>query len=78
MYDPVNSPQHYAQGRRYEVIDVIEDSVQFAPDPVTGGLQWNTLKYVHRCWNKDSALQDLKKGRWYLDRLINVLEARNG
>lgn len=76
--DPVNHPAHYAEGRRYEVIDVIEDSVQFAPDPVAGGLQWQTLKYIHRCWSKDTALQDLRKARWYLDRLITLLEDRNG
>ena len=76
--DPVNHPAHYAEGRKYEVIDVIEDSVQFAPDPVAGGLQWQTLKYIHRCWSKDTALQDLRKARWYLDRLITLLEDRNG
>jgi hypothetical protein len=76
--DPVNHPAHYAEGRKYEVIDVIEDTVQFAPDPVTGGLQWQTLKYTHRCWNKDTALQDLRKARWYLDRLISRLEDRHG
>jgi hypothetical protein len=76
--DPVNHPAHYAEGRRYEVIDVIEDAVQFAPNPVAGGLQWQALKYIHRCWNKDSAPQDLRKARWYLDRLITLLEERDG
>jgi hypothetical protein len=76
--DPVNHPAHYAEGRRYEVIDVIEDSVQLAPDPVAGGLQWQTLKYLLRCWRKEAALQDLRKARWYLDRLITLLEDRNG
>ena len=37
MSDPVNSPAHYTAGR-YEAIDVIEDAVQHAPDPVVGGL----------------------------------------
>lgn len=76
--DPVNHPPHYAQDRRFEVIDVIEDSVQFAPDAVAGGLQWQVLKYVHRCWSKQNALQDLHKARWYLDRLIFLLEGRRG
>ncbi|MGA1114591.1 MAG: DUF3310 domain-containing protein [Aquiluna sp.] len=78
MPDPVNHPEHYALDRRFEVIDVIEDSVQFAPDPVLGGLQWQILKYVHRCWGKDNSVQDLKKARWYLDRLIVHLEAFYG
>ena len=74
MADPVNRPPHYAEGRVFEVIDVIEDSVQFAPDPVTGGLQWQVLKYVHRCWNKNNPRQDLEKAQWYLTRLIDSLE----
>ena len=78
MSDLVNRPDHYALDRKYEVIEVIEDSVQFAPDAVSGGLQWQVLKYVHRCWSKDSTVQDLCKARWYLDRLIALLEDRNG
>lgn len=78
MSDLVNKPDHYSLDRKYEVIEVIEDSVQFAPDAVSGGLQWQVLKYVHRCWTKDSTVQDLRKARWYLDRLILLLEDRNG
>jgi hypothetical protein len=78
MSDLVNSPAHYALDRKYEVIEVIEDSVRFAPDPISGGLQWQVLKYVHRCWSKDSTVQDLRKARWYLNRLITLMEDRNG
>lgn len=78
MSDMVSHPPHYADERRFEVIEVIEDSVQFAPDSVVGGLQWQVLKYVHRCWGKNNALQDLKKARWYLDRLIHKLESGYG
>lgn len=78
MSDMVNQPPHYADDRRFEVIDVIEDSVQFAPDAVVGGLQWQVLKYVHRCWNKQNTIQDLRKARWYLDRLIHKLESGYG
>jgi hypothetical protein len=78
MSDSVTKPAHYALNRKYEVIEVIEDSVQFAPDAVTGGLQWQVLKYVHRCWSKEATVQDLRKARWYLDRLITTLEYPNG
>ena len=74
MTDLVNSPPHYAQDRPIEVIDKIEDAVRFAPDPVLGGLQWQILKYVERCWLKDKPAQDLKKAQWYLNRLIDKLE----
>jgi hypothetical protein len=78
MSDGVNHPPHYADGRKYEVIDVIEDSVQFAPNAVLGGLQWQVLKYMHRCWSKQSSMEDLRKARWYLNRLISHVETTNG
>lgn len=72
--DEVNHPLHYTLGRRFEVIDVLEDAVGLAPDAVLGGLQWQTLKYLNRLWNKSDPLKDAKKARWYLDRLISKLE----
>ena len=73
MSDMVNRPAHYTRGK-YEAIDVIEDAVIRAPDPVRGALQWQVLKYTLRMWDKYAPLQDAKKARWYLDRLINQLE----
>ena len=72
-YDMVNSPPHYTKGK-FEAIDVIEDAVQHAPNAVYGTLQWQTLKYLLRMWHKNSVLEDAKKARWYLDRLINKME----
>lgn len=72
MNDPVNHPAHY-QGR-FEAIDVIEDAVSRAPDPVVAGCQWQALKYLLRLWGKGNALQDAQKARWYLERLIGHLE----
>ncbi len=74
--DNVNHPSHYTEGRAFEVIDVLEDWIARAPDPVLGGLQWNSLKYQGRVWDKVNPLEDLKKSRWYLNRLIDKLEAR--
>lgn len=73
-HDPVNNPAHYTQGRRFDVIEVLEDWVVRAPGPVEGGLQWNVCKYLGRLWDKQNALQDARKSRWYLDRLIALLE----
>ena len=70
--DGVDHPSHYTSGGQ-EVIDTIEDVVKDAPDPVVGGLQWNTLKYVMRLWLKDNPKKDAMKARWYLDRLISKL-----
>lgn len=71
--DAVNSPSHYTRGR-VEVIEIIEDAVQDAPEPYTAVLQGNILKYLLRLWVKDNPVQDAKKARWYLDRLIKRLE----
>ena len=72
--DLVNSPAHYTQGR-FEAIDVIEDVIRDAPDPITGMLLGNTLKYLLRVWHKDNPTQDVSKSQWYLSRLISHLES---
>ena len=64
--DAVNHPPHYNQGT-IEVIDAIED----------WGLDFNAgnvVKYVARHQHKTEPLEDLKKARWYLDRLIEGWE----
>jgi hypothetical protein len=76
MSDVVNHPSHYTAGR-FEAIDVIEDAVTTAPDPVVGGLQWQSLKYLLRLWGKGNPLQDAQKAAWYLNRLIATLKARS-
>ena len=73
MNDPVN-PQHY-RNYRIEVIDILEDAVARAPDAVKGSLQYQVLKYMLRLWDKENPLQDAKKSRWYLERLIIKLQA---
>lgn len=71
MSDPINHPLHYNSGG-IEVIDVIE-----AFDLCFSG--GNCLKYLLRAGRKDPAteLQDLKKARFYLDRLIARLEKQS-
>lgn len=73
MTDPVNHPPHYTAGR-FEAIDVIEDAVAHAPDPVAGFLQGQALKYLLRLWNKGNSAQDAAKAAWYLRRLLGRLE----
>ena len=71
--DRVISPSHYTSGKR-EVIDTIEDAVKDAPSTIYGMLQGQVLKYILRVWLKDNPVEDMKKARWYLDRLINHYE----
>ena len=72
--DQIN-PDHYKRGP-VEAIDVIEAAVADAPDPVSGYLQGQCLKYLLRLWLKSSSVDDAKKCGWYLQRLIQTLEAR--
>ena len=73
--DMVNHPPHYSNpNKKLETIDKIEDAVQFAPDPVLGGLQWQVLKYMDRLWDKKNPKQDAQKALWYLTRLIDKLD----
>ena len=74
MNDPVNSPNHYKYDK-FEVIDILEQAVSRAPDPVKGSLQYQVLKYMLRIWDKENPLQDAQKSRWYLNRLIDNMEA---
>ena len=69
MNHPVHSPAHYNKGR-IEAIEVIEDVVAGAPEPVVGYLIGQTLKYILRAWYKSDARKDLQKAAWYLDRAI--------
>ena len=64
--DAVNHPAHYSPGP-YEAINVIE-----AWD--LGFHLGNAVKYIARAGRKGDALEDLKKARWYLSRLIEQLE----
>lgn len=74
--DPVNSPAHYTNGRRFEVIDVLEDWAARADDPVEASLLFTTLKYLGRLYDKDcDPKTDAKKAQWYLTRLIARMEA---
>ncbi|GEM_PF-3070854 len=68
LFDPVNRPQHYAD-RKYEVIDVIEDSMSVTE--FKGFLLGNVLKYVMR-YDKKGGVQDLEKSNWYLQKLIEA------
>ena len=70
--DMVNSPAHYTRGTQ-EVIDIIEEAIQDAPDVKAGMLQAQTLKYLLRLWLKSNAPQDAQKAKWYLERLIKHL-----
>lgn len=70
MHDPIN-PLHYIDSS-IECIDAIEASM--SPQEFKGYLRGNCQKYLWRFTKKNGA-EDLKKAKWYLERLIEKEEA---
>jgi hypothetical protein len=71
MSDRVEHPEHYTKGK-IECIDAIEAA--------TAGLVGieavciaQVIKYVWR-WKWKNGIEDLKKARWYLDKLMGKLD----
>jgi hypothetical protein len=65
--ESIDHPAHYGGDTPYEAIKVIE----------AWGLGFhlgNALKYLSRADKKGTAIEDLKKARWYLDREIKRRE----
>tara|TARA_Y100000034_G_scaffold112612_1_gene146764 strand:+ start:667 stop:960 length:294 start_codon:yes stop_codon:yes gene_type:complete len=67
--DDVDSPFHYNKGS-IECVDAIEAAS--TKEEFEGYVRANVLKYVWRFRYKDN-IKDLKKARWYLDKLIDSL-----
>ena len=73
MTDNIEKPSHYTFGK-YECIDVIEElSKQNNLQGIEGFLYGNIIKYLWRYKHKNE-IEDLKKARWYLGRLISHTE----
>lgn len=66
--DMVNHPPHYTSGG-IECIDAIAAALSVHKDPMSAWLTGQILKY---CWRLPlkNGVEDLKKARFYLDRLI--------
>jgi len=80
MSDAIN-PDHYKR-LPVEAIEIIESAIDNAPSAQDGYLHGQVLKYALRCWHKNG-IEDLKKAKWYLDRLIehcdeSLLDANKG
>jgi len=72
MTDLVNHPPHYADtDGGIECIEAIESSM--SPAEFKGFLKGNVQKYIWRYSQKNGA-EDLKKAKWYLERLITIRE----
>lgn len=69
--DPVTRPSHYTNGK-VECIDAI-DAATTGLEGIEAVCTGNVLKYIFR-WKLKNGIEDLKKARWYLDRLIAKVE----
>jgi len=68
--DKVNHPSHYTQGG-IECIEALKASM--STDEFRGYLKGCQMKYMWR-YRLKNGVEDLKKARWYLNRLISEME----
>ena len=66
-HDAVNHPSHYCIDG-IECIDVIKATTKGMP-AFDAFCQGNAMKYLFR-WQYKNGVEDLKKARWYIDKLI--------
>jgi hypothetical protein len=76
LYDNVENPHHYNAGS-IETIDYIVDVLgEYDAIHYCHG---NLIKYTgSRLWNKSNPIEDAKKARWYLDKMIELMEKTKG
>lgn len=72
MTDLVNNPPHYTAGK-VECIDALEAATQ-GLEGIEAVCTANAIKYLWR-WKRKNGAEDLKKARWYIDRLIAGAES---
>ena len=69
--DMVNHPSHYNQGG-IECIDCIKSAI-VGKVGIEAFCVGNAIKYLFR-YEEKNGIEDVKKARWYIDRLIKELE----
>ena len=78
--DPVSKPKHYLLREGYEVYDLRQDLAKKTEKigvPNDWFSDWDrAVEYLLRMWEKNE-LEDAKKSRWYLNKLIEKLEAED-
>ncbi|MFD1176877.1 DUF3310 domain-containing protein [Paenibacillus puldeungensis] len=73
--DNVEYPSHYIAGK-IECIDAIEAATEGLTG-FEGSLTGNIIKYMWR-WKRKNGIEDLKKARWYLNKLIEKVGENDG
>ena len=70
-YDVVNKPRHDNQGG-IECIDALK-AATVRKTGIEAVCTANAIKYLWR-YEEKNGIEDVKKARWYIDRLIKELE----
>lgn len=71
MDDKVNHPAHYTGGK-VEYIDAVEAATKGLTG-FEGLCTGNAIKYLWR-WKHKNGAEDLRKAKWYIDRLLKTIE----
>ena len=71
--DMVNHPSHYIQGG-IECIDALK-AATVSKTGIEAVCTANAIKYLWR-YEEKNGIEDVKKARWYIDRLIRELEEK--
>lgn len=69
--DMVNHPSHYTQGG-IECIDALK-AATVSKTGIEAVCTANAIKYLWR-YEEKNGIEDVKKARWYIDRLIKEIE----
>lgn len=73
--DNVEHPAHYNSGK-YETIDIIIDTLgEYEAISYCHG---NVIKYMSRLWEKGKPIEDASKAKWYLNKMIELMEKTKG
>lgn len=70
--DNVNHPTHYTGGK-VECIDALEAATETL-NGIKAVCTANAIKYLWR-WKRKNGVEDLKKARWYINKLISIYDA---
>lgn len=71
----IEHPEHYGGDTPYECVKVLR--AWLTPEQYEGFLRGNALKYLCRVGKKDESRQELKKAKWYVEKLIETEEEKD-
>ena len=72
MKEEINHPERYGGDTPYECIKVLK--AWLSKEEYEGFLRGNAIKYICRLGKKDQKAQELKKAKWYIEKLIEEVD----